>query len=409
MKSVYLDYASQTPVDKRVEREMARYVKAERKGLYANPSAVHGAGVAAKKILEVSRASVAKFLDAHSDEIVFTSGGTEANGLAIEGSARAMRRSGFAGSTAKPHIIISAIEHASIMEMATMMEKHGCDVTRLPVDRSGMVMLDELKKAIRPSTFMVSIMTVNNEIGVIEPLSEIAKIIRHARTNITKHPSYPLFHTDASQAALYYELDVEKLGVDLLTLDSIKVYGPKGVGALYVKRGTPIEEIMYGGGQENGLRSGTENVAGAVGFSKALEIAALERITETMRLVALRDYFIDQLRTKTKEHPKTKVSGSSSDSFRINGAYTAGDARTRIANNINVSLPGVDHEFFMLQLDARGVACSTKSACLRDEDESYVLKAIGEKGQSLRFSLGRFTKKKDIVRALKFIDEILAL
>jgi cysteine desulfurase len=403
MKSVYLDYASQTPVDKRAEREMARYVKAERKGLYANPSAVHGAGVAAKKILEASRASVAKFLDAHADEIVFTSGGTEANGLAIEGSARAMRHSGFAGSTAKPHIIISAIEHASIMEMATMMEKHGCDVTRLSVDRSGMVMLDELKKAIRPSTFMISIMTVNNEIGVIEPLSEIAKIIRYARTNITKHPSYPLFHTDASQAALYYELDVEKLGVDLLTLDSIKVYGPKGVGALYVKRGTPIEEIMYGGGQENGLRSGTENVAGAVGFSKALEIAALERTVETMRLVALRDYFIDQLRAKTK------VGISSNDNFRINGAYTAGDARSRVANNINVSLPNIDHEFFMLQLDARGVVCSTKSACLRDEDESYVLRAIGEKGQSLRFSLGRFTKKKDIVRALKFIDETLAL
>jgi cysteine desulfurase len=406
-KKVYLDYASLTPVDKRVEKVVAQYMKMERKGMYANPSSVYSAGVEAKKVLETARIDVAKFMNAHADEIIFTSGGTEANGLAIEGAGRTARHNG----NLQPHLIISAIEHSSIMEIAAMMEKHGCEVTRLPVDRSGMVSLDELKKAIKPSTFMVSIMTVNNEIGTIQPIREIAKIIRHARTNITKS-AYPLFHTDAAQAALYYGLDVEKTGVDLATFDSIKAYGPRAVGALYIKRGTPIEQVMYGGGQEKGLRSGTENVAGILGFAKALEIAAMERGDvsgriggEIARVAGLRDYFIEQLR---KRFP----------ALIVHGAYQPFDPNTekRIANNINVTLglpssgakKEIDHEFFLLQLDVRGVSCSTKSACLWDSDESYVLKAIGARGQSLRFSLGRFTSKKDIRYALKSIDEILA-
>lgn len=405
MKRVYLDYASLTPVDKRVERVVSEYAKAERAGVYANPSSIYSAGIEAKKVLEASRAGVAKFLNAHADEIIFTSGGTESNGLALEGAGRAARRAG----NEKPHIIISAIEHSSIIEIAAMMEKHGCEVTRLAVDHSGMVSLDELKKSIKPNTFMVSIMTANNEIGVIQPLREIAKIIRHARANITKS-AYPLFHTDAAQAALYYELNAEKIGADLITLDSIKVYGPRGTGALYVKRGTPIEQIMYGGGQENGLRSGTENVAAAAGFAKALEIAGEERQTETVRIVGLRDYFIEQLKTRFS-------------ALKIHGAYAAGDIEKRLANNINVTLAGeektgitktdIDHEFFLLQLDVRGVMCSTKSACLRDEDESYVLRAlknaVQKTPQALRFSLGRFTKKRDIDYALKMIDDIVAL
>jgi cysteine desulfurase len=408
MKRVYLDYASLTPIDKRVGRVVADYAKAERKGLYANPSSIYNAGVEAKKVLEQARAGVAKFLNAHADEIIFTSGGTESNGLALEGAGRTARHAG----NEKPHLIISAIEHSSVMEIANMMEKHGCEITRLAVDRSGIVSLDELKKAIKPNTFMVSIMTVNNEIGVIQPVREIAKIIRHARTNVTKS-RYPLFHTDAAQAALYYDLNAEKLGADLITLDSIKVYGPRSMGALYIKKGTPIEQIVYGGGQEKGLRSGTENVAGAAGFAKALEIAAAEREKETLRLALLRDYFIEKL--------KIKCSG-----LAIHGAYASGDTEKRIANNANVTLGAarsdskneIDHEFFLLQLDVRGVMCSTKSACLRDEDESYVIRALYKNAdgnyskkvpQSLRFSLGRFTKKRDIDYALKTIDDILAV
>ncbi len=400
MKRVYLDYASLTPVDKRVERVVADYAKTERKGIYANPSSIYAAGVEAKKVLEQARASVAKFLNAHADEIIFTSGGTESNGLALEGAGRAFRHAG----NEKPHLIISAIEHSSVIEIAAMMEKHGCEVTRLSVDHSGMVSLDELKKSIRPNTFMVSIMTVNNEIGVMQPMREIAKIIRHARTNITKS-AYPLFHTDAAQAALYYDLNVEKLGADLITLDSIKIYGPRGIGALYIKRGTLIEQIMYGGGQEKGLRSGTENIAGISGFAKALEIAAEEREEETKRIAGLRDYFIEKLKTK---FPK----------LIVHGVHIPGDAEKRIANNINVTLNDADHEFFLLQLDVRGVVCSTKSACLRDEDESYVIRALSKNTagnsskkvpQSLRFSLGRSTKKKDIDYALKMIDDILSV
>ena len=407
---VYLDYASLTPVDKRVERVVADYMKTERKGGYGNPSSIYGAGAAAKKVLEESRARTAKFLNAHADEIVFTSGGTESNGLAFEGAGRTFHRTNAlqSGGDAhfKPHLIISGIEHSSIMEAASMMEKQGVEVTRLPVDPFGIVSLDELRKAIKPTTYMVSIMTVNNEIGVIQPIREIAKIIRHARANITKNEQYPLFHTDASQAALYYDLNAEKMGVDLITLDSIKVYGPRSIGMLYIKRGTPIEQIMYGGGQENGLRSGTENVGGIAGFAAALEIAAAEREAETARIAFLRDYFIGEL--------KKRFSG-----LIIHGAYKRGDVvLTRIANNTNVTLPGIDHEFFLLQLDARGIMCSTKSACLRDEDESYVLKALYKNGfesagpkvpQSLRFSFGRFTTKKHLNKALKAIDEIISL
>jgi len=395
-KVVYLDYASLTPIDKRVERVVSEYVVLERAGKYANPSSIYGAGVEAKKVLEASRAGIANFLNAHVDEIIFTSGGTEANGLALEGTARVARRAG----NKKPHIIISEIEHSSIIEIAAIMEKNGCEVTRLSVDHFGMVSLDELKKSIKQNTFMVSIMTANNEIGVIQPIREIAKIIRHARTNITKS-MYPLFHTDAAQAALYYDLNAEKLGADLITLDSIKVYGPRGTGALYIKRGTPIEQIMYGGGQENGLRSGTENVAAAAGFAKALEVAAIEKEEESKRIVILRDYFIEQLKIRFSD-------------LQVNGAYTKGDTEKRLVNNINVTLKNFDHEFFLLQLDARGVLCSTKSACLRDEDESYVIRALykttaQKTPQSLRFSLGRFTTKRNIDFALKMIDDILSV
>ena len=268
MKSIYLDYASITPMDPKVRKEMDKWSREP-----LNPSSIHSLGVKAKRALDASRKGVAEFLNAHADEILFTSGGTEANSLAIEGIVKAAKKNGIKN----PHLIISAIEHSSILETANLLEKNGVEVTRLSVDKNGLISLEQLKKSIKPETFLVSIMTANNEIGTIQPIREIAKIIRDARKKNTELESksmeagmnrtprkivpvgmrsdqetlYPLFHTDACQAVLYQNLNVEKLGIDLLTLDASKAYGSRGVGTLFVKRGTPIEQLLYGGGHEN--------------------------------------------------------------------------------------------------------------------------------------------------------------
>ncbi len=238
-------------------------------------------------------------------------------------------------------------------------------------------------------------MMVNNEIGTIQPIREIAKIIRHARKqstafNFQSITQYPLFHTDAAQAALFNELNVEKLGIDLLTLDSSKVYGPRGIGCLYKKRNVPIAHIIHGGGQESGLRSGTEPLPQIMGFARALDLAAAERVKETERVAGLRTQFINGLLALGK-------------GIRINGVREGELISPHI---LSISIPRIDSEFFLLKLDVAGIACSTKSSCLRDEDESYVLKAIGADSKaSLRFSFGRFTKKSDIETTLKVVTK----
>jgi cysteine desulfurase len=388
---IYLDYASLAPIDPRVMREMEKYSSRA----YANPSSLYTEGVAAKKALALGREKVADYINAHADEIIFTSGGTEANNLAIKGVARSAVQAGMAN----PHIIVSAIEHSSIVETVAELEKRGCQITRLSVDSCGIVSLDELKKAIRPNTILVSIMAVNNEIGSVQPIKEIAKIVRQAR-KLENAFFYPLLHTDAAQA-LYEEMNMDNFGVDMLTLDGGKVYGPRGVGALYIKRGTPIEAVANGGGQENSLRPGTENLPGIRGFAKALEIMKLEIRNQKIgeKIGSLKKQFIEGLK---KIRPD----------IIINGCDSAGghdDVSRQSPHILNVSIPGIDNEFFLFKLDARGIACSTKSSCLRDEEESYVLKAIGADGKiSIRFSFGRWTKKADIKRALKAVSESLA-
>jgi cysteine desulfurase len=354
---------------------------------YANPSSWYKEGVAAKKVMEASREIVADFLHAHPDEIVFTSGGTEANNLAILGAFQVVKEAGLLN----PHLTISSIEHSSIMEIANMLEKHGCEVTRLRVDRNGSIDLNELNRSIKPNTFMISIMTVNNEIGTVQPIREIAKIIRHTRKQ--NGGKYPLFHTDAAQAAIYNDLNVEKLGVDLLTLDGSKVYGPRGIGALYVKRGTPIKPIIFGGGQESGMRSGTENLPGIAGFAKALEIAQSDDPTvQLFKVRNLRAMMIEGLRAI---RPDIKVNGPA-------------EGESVSPHILNVSIPGIDNEFFVLRLDANGIAVSTKSSCLRDEKESYVLKAMsGNSKESVRFSFGRWTKDRNIKKVLKIIARLV--
>ena len=514
MKNIYLDYASITPLDPLVQKEMNKWSKEP-----LNPSSIHSLGVKAKKALDEARKEVASFLNAHADEIVFTSGGTEANTLALLGACRAAYRAfqNAGKANPKPHLIISAIEHSSIIETANMLEAHGVEVTRLPVDKNGLISLEQLKKAIKPETYMVSIMTANNEIGTIEPIREIAKIVRDYRkvkmqnakcksesqkakvidnyvipakagiqsettdsvnntldscfrrndkksvdnalarndsSAATQDESppiggfrhdppaggdmrksapavvggavknsgnmYPLFHTDVCQAVLYEELNVEKLGIDLLTLDASKAYGPRGIGALYVKRGTPIEPIIYGGGQESGLRSGTENIPGVVGFAKALELIKKTMLVkddkkvvnfscmekERQRVAMLRDYFEREVK---KIRPDAIINaGIFSEAFNNYNSNCNFNSK-RVPHISNITFSNTDAEMLLLRLDAKGIAVSTKSACLRDEDESYVLRAIGaDSKSSLRFSFGRWTKKSELKKTLHFLKLFLS-
>ncbi len=397
-KRVYMDYASLTPVDRRVMKEMTRHSSPN----FANPSSLYTEGVAAKKILSASRESVAGYIHAHSDEIIFTSGGTESNILAIQGTITAALENNV---VTEPHVIISAIEHSSIIEYAHILEKQGYEVTRIPVSSDGIIDLDILKKSIKENTVLISIMTVNNEIGSIQPIREIAKIIRQfkkMRKDISSAEKlhYPLFHTDAAQAAVFMDLNMENFGVDLLTLDGSKVYGPRGIGCLYIKRGTPIRPIIYGGGQEAGMRSGTENIPSIAGLAKAFEIAKVEisKDNTQKRFDQLRIRMINGLR---------KIRADIS----VNGAVDKSDVGVSIIQAphiLNVSIPGIDNEFVLFQLDAAGVSCSTKSSCLRDSDESYVLRSIGAPSQSsLRFSFGRDTSSQDIDHVLKILQKIL--
>ena len=378
MRRVYMDHASITPTDKRVLKVVKKYYGAE----YGNPSSIHGVGVLAMKVVEEARKKCAHFLRAHSDEIVFTASGTEANVIAIEGVVRKLSESGRA--YADMHIITSKIEHQSILESVAYLARLGVKVDYVGVDSAGIFDIADLKKKLRPETVLVSLMMVNNEIGTIQSIREIAKTIRHFRKDRggDSIDRLPYFHIDASQAPLYFELDTNTLGVDMITLDGHKVYGPKGIGMLYIKRGTELAPIISGGGQEGGLRSGTENVPAIAGLAVAFEIAEKERVKESARLTNLRDCAISQIISQ------------------IPGVVLNGDQTNRLPNNINISIPNIDAEFLVLQLDARGIYCSTKSSCLKDESESYVIREL--KGESwcaknsIRLSLGRKTKKSDV-------------
>jgi cysteine desulfurase len=294
----------------------------------------------------------------------------------------------------KSHIIVSAIEHASVLQPAKELEKRGeVALTVLPVDKDGVVDLKVLKESLRPETILVSIMFANNEIGTIQPIKEIAKILRDFRRErgLNKdHANYPYFHTDACQATRFFDLDTRKLGVDLMTINANKMYGPKGGGALYVRRGVKVAPLLYGGGQEGTLRSGTENVSGIVGLAKAFVLATKFRDKETKNLNKLRDYAIKKIQ---KEIPGTILNGS---------------ATNRLPNNLNFTFPGVDAEWLVLQLDAKGISCSTGSACsFNTKDESYVIMALGkteaDAKSSVRFSLGRETTKSDLDILIKYL------
>jgi len=383
MKSIYLDHAATTPLDPRVLKAMRPFFDAT----FGNPSSFHGDGLTASRAVAAARETIATCLNAHADEIIFTSGGTESDNLALIGAIRAHGGHG-------KHVITSAIEHHAVLEPLRYLAKRGeIELTVLSVDANGRVDVGAVAKALRPETILVSIMHANNEIGTIQPIADIGRAILKWRKD---HGGiYPLFHSDACQTAGTLDLDVAKLHVDLLSLSAQKFYGPKGVGALFVRRGLAIEPMMIGGGQERGLRSGTENVPGIIGLAKALEIANAHRGKENARLIILRDRLINGL----LKLPKTRLNGHPTD---------------RLPNNVNVSFLDAEGEAMVLYLDAKGIRASTGSACASASlDPSHVILATGLSYEaahgSVRFTLGRSTMKADVDFVLKQMPGIVKI
>lgn len=391
---IYLDNASATPIDKKVLGLMYSYDKK----YFANATSIHKGGLRAREIIEESRTKIAKEFKCHPDEIIFTGSSTESNAMVILGIINNYQ---LKNKTIIPHVITTEIEHPAVLMNFKRLEKRGSvEVTYLKIDERGMINLKELKESLKDNTSLVSVMYANNEIGTIQPIQEIAKIIRHFKK---ENSSNLLFHTDATQAMNYlYTENIEKLGVDLMSFNGSKIYGPKGVGVLYKKRGIKLSPIYAGGDQEFGLRSGTENVSSIAGLALALQITNKIKEKEVERLIKIRNYCID------------KLLAMSSYPFLIS---LNGDKENRLPNNINISILGISSELLVLELDSKGVEVSSKSACKSDEKEedSYVINAIrrannnaidGNDG-SLRITLGRYTKKSDIDKFLVIFSNIL--
>ncbi len=373
MKKIYLDHAATTPVRKEVLEAMRLYFSEK----FGNASSLHSFGKDAKEALSKSRKTIAKIINARANEIIFTSGGTESNNLAIKGVAFANRDKG-------NHIITSKIEHPAILKPCKWLEKQGFKVTYLNVDKYGVVNPKDVEKAITKNTILVSIMHANNEIGTIEPIAEIGKICK-------KHKI--LFHTDAVQSFGKLPINVKKMNINLLSASSHKIYGPKGVGMLYVNRKVNIEPILHGGGHEYKLRSGTENVAGIIGFAKAVELATKEMKKEGERQIKLRNKLIKEI-------------------SKIKDSYLNGHPTFRLPNNINFWFKGVEGESLLLRLDEKGIAASTQSACSSSSlKPSHVLTAIGlsheQSHGSLRLTLGKENTEQDINHVLEVLPQII--
>ena len=372
--NIYLDHAATTPMDPRVYEVMAPYFTEK----FGNPSSIYQTGQIAKNAIEQARLNVANLIGAKPSEIIFTSGGTESDNMAILGVAKANRHKG-------KHIITSVIEHHAVLHPCEELEKEGFEVTYIPVETNGIVDPAKVKEAMREDTILVSIMYANNEIGTIQPIAKIGRAC--------KKRGIP-FHTDACQATGALMLNVDKLHLDLMTINGSKMYGPKGVGVLYVRKGVQIKPIIFGGEQEKRMRPGTENVPAIVGFVKALEIAEAEREKESERLIKLRDYMIKEILRKI---PKTELNG---------------DPINRLPNNINISVLEIEGEALLLRLDMKGISASSGSACTSGSlDPSHVVLALGKTHfvahGSLRLTLGRSTTKKDIDYVLDVLPKIV--
>lgn len=387
-KRIYLDCASATPLC-----EAARCAMRDAEALFGNPSSIHGDGAAARRALEAARETIAAGLGCKGREIVFTSGITEANNLAILGRARDLEMKG--RMLSQTHWLASSLEHASILDVLGDIERRGGRVTYADPDARGIVAREQIGRALRKETVFVSVGLGNNEIGTIQPLSAIGKEIR---AHEKKHGTRVLFHTDAGQAPLYLPSHVHSLGVDALSLGAAKIYGPHGIAALFVGNRAELAPIILGGGQERGLRSGTESVALAAGFAAALADCISIRGEEARRLAELRDELARGLL------------------LAIPGAVVNGDLRKVLPHMLNISVPHMNSEYFVLALDRAGLCVSTKSACSEGESRSHVVEALvrAEGGNddwraesTVRFSLGRGTTARDIKRTLRIINTLV--
>ncbi len=382
MRHVYLDHASTTPVSTRVLEVMQPFFETH----YANPSSFHTLGKQTKDALDNARSSIAETLHVRADEILFTSGGTESDNMAVLGYARKNSKNG-------KHIITTKFEHHAVLEaMIHLEQKEGFEVTYLQPDKNGLVTSKQVKEALRDDTILVSIMYVNNEIGTILPIEEIGNMIQKFRSE--KNQSWPVFHTDACQAANHLELNIEKLHVDMLTINGSKMYGPKGVGLLYIKRGLKIQPLQFGGAQERGWRPGTENIAGIIGLDEALKLAQSKTEQENERLAVLQSKLIEGLLSEVK---KTRLNG---------------DRENRIPSNVNISFMDIEGEALLLYLDAAGIYASTGSACTSASlDPSHVILSLGFPYEvahgSVRFSLGHSTTEEDVDYVIKTIPPLV--
>ena len=374
MKKVYFDYAATTPTDPEVLAAMEPYFFDK----FGNASSLHAYGQEAKKAIEDARQALSEFIGANPEEIVFTSGGTESDNFALLGSAYALEKKG-------NHIITSAIEHHAITEPAKFLEKKGFKVTYLKVDRSGQVSPQDLKEAITKETILVSIMQANNEIGTLQPIAELGKIAKEKGI---------YFHTDAVQTIGHIPVNVNELNVDLLSLSAHKFYGPKGVGALYIRKGRRLETFMRGGDQERGRRGSTYNTTGIVGLGKAVQLCREKMISEVNLQTLLRDKLIREIPSRIPE------------------VILNGHPMKRLPNNVNFSIKYIEGESILLNLDLLGIACSTGSACTSSSLEpSHVLLATGldhaTAHGSIRITLGRWTKESDIDFFLEKFPQIV--
>jgi cysteine desulfurase len=368
---VYMDYAATTPVDSRVLKAMNPYFSEK----YGNTMSLHKQGREAKKALEESRKSVAALMNAEPDELIFMGSATEANNMVLKGVAYANKNKG-------KHIIISAIEHSCILEPASWLKKQGYEVTHLPVDKFGLVNLTKLENAIRKDTVLVSIMHANNEIGTIQDIQKIGKICKEKGV---------CFHSDAAQTFGKIPIDVKKMNTDLLSISSHKLYGPKGVGGLYIRKGTKIEPLLHGGGHEFKKRASTVNVAGIVGFAEAARIQKKEMDSDSKKQTSLRNKLINEL-------------------LKIEDSHLNGHLTKRLPNNASFWFAYIEGESLLMQLDANGVSASTGSACSSDSLEaSHVLRAIGlmpqEAHGSLRLSLGKYTTAEEVDYVLEVVPK----